>query len=72
MPSRIMSVDKTTVTTTSVVLAQPKGRKTSNTRRDNVSLFRGDNGVSEEEVEELFETNWELEVNKFDDMGLKE
>jgi len=28
--------------------------------------------VSEEEVEELFETNWELEVNKFDDMGLKE
>jgi hypothetical protein len=52
-------------------LAQPKGRKTSNTRRDNVSLFR-DNVVSEEEVEELFETNWELEVNKFDDMGLKE
>ena len=66
-----MSVDKTTVTTTSVVLAQPKGRKTSNTRRDNVSLFR-DNVVLEEEVEELFETNWELEVNKFDDMGLKE
>jgi len=28
--------------------------------------------VLEEEVEELFETNWELEVNKFDDMGLKE
>jgi len=25
-----------------------------------------------EEDEELFETNWELEVNKFDDMGLKE
>jgi len=25
-----------------------------------------------EEVEELFETNWDLEVNKFDDMGLKE
>lgn len=66
-----MSVDKTTVTTTSVVLAQPKGRKTSNTRRDNVSPFL-DNVVSEEEVEELFETNWELEVNKFDDMGLKE
>jgi len=28
--------------------------------------------VSEEEVEEIFETNWEFEVNKFDDMGLKE
>lgn len=25
-----------------------------------------------EEAEEIFETNWELEVNKFDDMGLKE
>jgi hypothetical protein len=23
-------------------------------------------------IEEVFETNWELEVNKFDDMGLKE
>jgi translation initiation factor 4A len=26
-----------------------------------------DNGI-----EEAFETNWELEVSKFDDMGLKE
>ena len=26
----------------------------------------------EEGIEEVFETNWELEVNKFDDMGLKE
>jgi len=25
-----------------------------------------------EEAEELFETNWELEVDNFDDMGLKE
>lgn len=25
-----------------------------------------------DEPEEVFETNWELEVNKFDDMGLKE
>jgi translation initiation factor 4A len=25
-----------------------------------------------DEVEEVFETNWDLEVNKFDDMGLKE
>jgi translation initiation factor 4A len=25
-----------------------------------------------EGVEEVFETNWELEVSKFDDMGLKE
>mmetsp|Transcript_13161 Transcript_13161/g.17881 ORF Transcript_13161/g.17881 Transcript_13161/m.17881 type:complete len:82 (-) Transcript_13161:1678-1923(-) len=25
-----------------------------------------------EEPEELFETNWELEVDNFDDMGLKE
>jgi translation initiation factor 4A len=25
-----------------------------------------------EEAEELFETNWELEVDSFDDMGLKE
>ena len=25
-----------------------------------------------EEAEELFETNWELEVDKFDDMGLYE
>ena len=25
-----------------------------------------------DEVEEVFKTNWELEVNKFDDMGLKE
>jgi len=24
------------------------------------------------EGEEIFETNWDLEVNKFDDMGLKE
>lgn len=23
-------------------------------------------------IEEVFETNWELEVSKFDDMGLKE
>ena len=28
--------------------------------------------VSVEEPEELFETNWELEVDNFDDMGLKE
>ena len=28
--------------------------------------------VLEDEAEEVFETNWELEVNKFDDMGLKE
>ena len=27
---------------------------------------------SKEGEEVLFETNWELEVNKFDDMGLKE
>ncbi len=26
----------------------------------------------EEVAEEVFETNWDLEVNKFDDMGLKE
>jgi len=26
----------------------------------------------EEEDQELFETNWDLEVSKFDDMGLKE
>ena len=25
-----------------------------------------------EEAEELFETNWDLEVDNFDDMGLKE
>ena len=25
-----------------------------------------------EEAEEFFETNWDMEVNKFDDMGLKE
>jgi len=25
-----------------------------------------------EEAEERFETNWEMEVDKFDDMGLKE
>ena len=25
----------------------------------------------EDESEEVFETNWEFEVNKFDDMGLK-
>ena len=28
--------------------------------------------MSVEEPEELFETNWELEVDNFDDMGLKE
>ena len=28
--------------------------------------------VEEVAEEEVFETNWELEVNKFDDMGLKE
>jgi len=27
---------------------------------------------SGEEAEELFETNWELEVDNFDDMSLKE
>jgi len=27
---------------------------------------------AEQEEEETFETNWDLEVNKFDDMGLKE
>jgi len=26
----------------------------------------------EEEPEEVFETNWEFEVDNFDDMGLKE
>ncbi len=26
----------------------------------------------EEAAEDIFETNWDLEVNKFDDMGLKE
>lgn len=26
----------------------------------------------EDAVEEVFETNWDLEVSKFDDMGLKE
>ena len=31
-----------------------------------VTVFYG------EEAEELFETNWELEVDKFDDMSLKE
>lgn len=25
-----------------------------------------------DDAEETFETNWELEVNKFDEMGLKE
>jgi translation initiation factor 4A len=29
-------------------------------------------GEEGEEPEELFETNWELEVDNFDDMGLKE
>jgi len=29
-------------------------------------------GATVDEPEEVFETNWELEVNKFDDMGLKE
>ena len=29
-------------------------------------MFKG------EEAEELFETNWDLEVDNFDDMGLKE
>ena len=28
--------------------------------------------VLDEGVEEVFETNWDLEVNKFDDMGLSE
>jgi len=28
--------------------------------------------AEQEEEEETFETNWDLEVNKFDDMGLKE
>jgi superfamily II DNA/RNA helicase len=28
--------------------------------------------VGGKESEENFETNWDLEVNKFDDMGLKE
>ena len=26
----------------------------------------------EEVAEDVFETNWDLEVNKFDDMGLKQ
>ncbi len=30
-------------------------------------MFAIDSGI-----EEVFETNWELEVSKFDDMGLKE
>lgn len=33
---------------------------------------RGDGMKQGQETEEIFETNWELEVNKFDDMGLKE
>jgi len=34
---------------------------------------KGEDGMTaEEEAEELFETNWELEVDNFDDMGLKE
>ena len=28
--------------------------------------------IGEKEAEEIFETNWDLEVNKFDDMGLKQ
>ena len=27
--------------------------------------------IGEKEAEEIFESNWDLEVNKFDDMGLK-
>lgn len=31
-----------------------------------------DKGTKKAEEEETFETNWDLEVEKFDDMGLKE
>jgi len=45
-------------------------------REDNNDFARGtkqpEEDKGEDEDEEVFETNWELEVNKFDDMGLKE
>jgi len=31
-----------------------------------------DGKIQESEVEEVFETNWDLEVDKFDNMGLNE
>lgn len=36
--------------------------------RASLTVFR----AGGKEGEEVFETNWDLEVNKFDDMGLKE
>ena len=36
------------------------------------TLVAHSRSVGGKEGEEVFETNWDLEVNKFDDMGLKE
>jgi len=35
-------------------------------------MLGGEENKDGEEAEEFFETNWDMEVNKFDDMGLKE
>lgn len=40
--------------------------------RYRVSAFLSNFVFTEDVAEEVFETNWDLEVNKFDDMGLKE
>lgn len=50
-----------------------RNRKTISRRAVQPVSVSGSNFVFVvDEPEEVFETNWELEVNKFDDMGLKE
>lgn len=49
--------------------AQEKATDSGMITRSGEEEVKGEEG---EEAEERFETNWEMEVDKFDDMGLKE
>lgn len=50
---------------------KPQGSATE-TAADAEPKSLGEESKDGEEAEEFFETNWDMEVNKFDDMGLKE
>jgi len=49
-----------------------KPRDIPTEEEENKQNTAGEETKEGEEAEELFETNWDMEVNKFDDMGLKE